>query len=181
MSGQTEEPYQGDGDGQGEEEGESASYLQFIGVVSRLRFFEGCTMDGGVRYGGRPLVVDHLEGFSEMPGAHSHGNDTHVTVNLSHDQWSYLTAGTEDVEILDHPNDDARTTDKGNGPSQGLFQFPPANGGLIHHDRFGVGQLVGQGTSLDHAQCHDLNEVAIYCIVGVGDLYSSFSWHRKPT
>ena len=150
MSGQTEEPYQGDGDGQREEEGERTSYFQFIGVESRHHFFEGLTPDGEVRYGGRPLVVDHLEGFFEVPGAHSHDNGTHVTVNRFHDQWFYLVAGTVEVEVLDHPNDapirfTATYSDMGNGPSQGLFQFPSAHGGLIYHDRFGVGRLVGQG------------------------------------
>ena len=120
--------------------------------------FQGMALDGEVGSGGGPLVVNHFEGFFEVAGAHPHDNDAHPIVDLFYGQWLHLFARTVEVEVLDHSHDETRDR---NRLSQGFFQFQRAHGGLIDDDRSGVGRLVGQGASLDHAQSHDFNEVAI--------------------
>ena len=136
---------------------------QLFGVEFGGDLLEGMALDGAVGGDGGPLVVDHSEGFFEMPGLDPNDDDAGPSIELFQHQWLHLASRTVEVEVLDDAHD-ALVSPGGHGLAQWVLQSQHPDGGLVDDHRFGIGRRVGKGASLEHAQAHDLDEVGIHLV-----------------
>ena len=100
-----------------------------------------------------------------MPGLYLHDNGTHPASDRSHEQRLYLPVRAIEAEVLNHADDaPVLAFEVVDHLAQRFFPPQHLHSSLADDDSSVIGRIVGQGSSLGHAQAHDFDEVAIHAI-----------------